>query len=339
MNHQHLTTKLRSDEHVQPAEVTTCQPSLSVIVCAYTDARIDLLSQCLDALLEQLHGNDELVAVIDYNEPLFDIIAARYAGRVSVLENQDRKGLSGARNSGIRFATSDVVAFVDDDAQIQTGWADLLRQHFADTAVAGVGGYAHPVWPADERPYWFPVEYDWVVGCSHRGLPRDVAPVRNFIGCNMAFRRSIFDAVGDFNTDMGRVGTRPVGCEETELCIRVSQQIPEARMLIDPQVSVRHWVSCDRARMRYFVGRCFGEGISKQRLSGLVGTDDSLSSERHYVATVLPTGIFAGINQVVAGKNRIAGLARIAAILLGLVVTAAGFLYSALRSFVVGGPA
>jgi glycosyltransferase involved in cell wall biosynthesis len=305
--------------------------SLSIIVCAYSDERFGLLTKCVDALLRQLTVDDDVIVVIDYNPKLHETMAGRYGDRV--IMNVQTRGLSGARNSGIARASGDVLAFVDDDAEVQPGWAARLREHYRDPAIAGVGGFAHPVWPADCRPAWFPHEYDWVVGCSHRGLPVEVAPVRNFIGCNMSFRRSVFDEVGGFNVEVGRVGSRPVGCEETELCIRLAQACPRARLVLDPSIAVRHWVTPERTRLSYFVTRCFSEGLSKYRVSGMVGSSDALRTERHYVTRVLPSAFVHGLHDALAGRgSRRSACARSAAVLLGLIATIAGYGYSMLRS-------
>jgi glycosyltransferase involved in cell wall biosynthesis len=305
--------------------------SFSIIVCAYTTERITQLVNCVDALLDQMNSRDEIIVVIDHNDQLYETMAERYGDCVIV--NTRVRGLSGARNSGIARATRDVLAFVDDDAEIQSGWADKLRAHYRDPQVAGVGGYAEPVWPAAGRPEWFPVEYDWVVGCSHRGLPVSVAPVRNFIGCNMSFRNSVFSEVGEFNVEVGRLGSRPVGCEETELCIRLSQARPGARLLFDPEIAVRHSVTPERTRLRYFLDRCFSEGLSKQRVSGMVGSSDALSTERRYVASVLPSAFLRGLRDALIGRgSRRAACARSAVVLVGLLATTFGYGYAMLRS-------
>ena len=314
-----------------PADQTG-MATLSVIVCAYSHDRYALLINGIDALLQQMSGGDELIVVIDYNEALFADVATRYGHIATVTRNSFERGLSGARNAGIEVARNEVLAFVDDDATVRPGWIEHLRRHYLDPSVAGVGGYATPVWPT-RRPAWMPSEYDWVVGCSHRGLPTSVTQVRNFIGCNMSFRRTVFQQVGRFNTTVGRVGRRPVGCEETELCIRLSQHDPSARLLYDPAVQVDHSVSVDRVRLQYFLSRCFGEGLSKYRVSGIVGTSDALSSERRYVSRVLPIGVLTALRDMVFDRGaRRAASARGATILLGLVATAAGYGYAMART-------
>ena len=161
-----------------------------------------------------------------------------------------------------------------------------------------MGGYAEPVWP-DRRPQWLPAECDWTVGCSYAGLPTSVSMVRNVIGCNMSFRRDTLLAVGMFSTQVGRVGSHPVGCEETEFCIRITQRWPSKKILFDPNVRVKHYVSADRTNLRYLMRRCFGEGISKRQVSRMVGPRDATSTERSYLAETVPLGLIDGVRESV----------------------------------------
>ena len=119
-----------------------------------------------------------------------------------MVANTGTRGLSGARNTGVDAASGDIVAFLDDDAAAADGWLAALTAPFADPHVVGTGGGAEPVWTLP-RPGWFPDEFGWVVGCSYRGLPVTRAPVRNPIGCNMAFRRAALLEVGGFRDEVG----------------------------------------------------------------------------------------------------------------------------------------
>jgi hypothetical protein len=193
--------------------------------------------------------------------------------------------------------------------------------------VLGVGGAIVPVWAAG-RPGWFPEEFDWVVGCTYRGMPDTAAPVRNLIGCNMSFRRRVFEAVGGFRSGIGRIGTRPAGCEETELCIRVRQRWPEGVLLYEPSARVYHRVPASRARWRYFHARCYYEGRSKAAVARFVGAGDGLASERAYTLRTLPRGFALGLADALRLED-MAGLARAGTIAAGLGATAAGYLIGA----------
>jgi len=294
---------------------------LSVVICAYTTERWERLRHAVESVLTGSYDPVDLILVIDHCDELLESAAQLYGvdRRVRVIPNTEAQGLSGARNTGVRAARGDVVAFLDDDAVAQPGWADDLRSHFSDATVAGVGGYASPVWP-DARPTWMPAEFDWVVGCSYIGQPERLAQVRNPIGCNMSLRRSVFLQVGGFRSEVGRVGATPVGCEETELFIRVRADETSNQVLFDPNIRVEHHVSEDRTTLRYFVRRCYHEGLSKAVVAELVGATDGLSSERSYVSRVLPIAVARELMSMTPD-----GAARAAAICLGLAATAVGF--------------
>ncbi len=306
--------------------------AVSAVICAYTDERRELLDGSIEAVLEQLRPGDQLVVCIDYNDAVLDRVTAQYGSRATVVPNSGAKGLCGARNSGIEASVGDVVAFVDDDAQIQPGWLDRLREDYRDPAITGVGGNARPVWPT-ERPPWFPVEFDWVVGCSHKGLPESPTQVRNLLGCNMSFRRTALEDVGGFSSEIGQVGGNMMRCDETELCIRLNQNSPATRLVLDPEIKVRHWVSADRTDLRYFVRRCFWEGFSKQRLSTMVGRSDALSTERAYVSRVLPMAFARElVASATSSGHRLDHLGQAAALVLGLGVTTYGYAYALIQS-------
>lgn len=295
-------------------------PSVSVIICAHTMDRLDDIKAAVASVQAQTRPPDETILVIDHNDELQDQVTGLGP---KVVPNVGPKGLSGARNTGTELAMGEVVAYLDDDATAEPSWLDELVAPFADPAVLAVGGWAVPAWDT-ERPAWFPEEYLWVVGCSHRGLPTELAPVRNVIGCNMAFRRQPVLDAGGFDEGLGRTADRPLGCEETELCIRLGQADREARILLEPKARIHHRVPAARTSWRYFVDRCRAEGNSKAYVVGLVGSDDGLSSERSYVTSVLPRAV--GRSLLGLPRRPRAALGGAVAVIGGLAVTGFGFI-------------
>jgi cellulose synthase/poly-beta-1,6-N-acetylglucosamine synthase-like glycosyltransferase len=307
-----------------PAIGVQATPTTSVVVCAYTLDRWELLSGAVRAAALQTHGPCEVLLVVDHN----DLLAERardelVAAGITVVANRYARGLSGARNTGVEEACGDIVAFLDDDAVPGPGWLGALVAPFAEPAVIATGGVARPAW-SEGRPAWFPREFDWVVGCSYEGQPGGVADIRNPLGCNMAFRRAALTAVDGFRADVGRIGGRPLGCEETELCIRLRQATPTARIVSVPDAVVDHFVTPDRHRFTYFRRRCYAEGISKAVVTEAVGAGDGLSSERSYATRTLPRGLVNGLRASVDDRS-LDGAARSVAIVAGLGFTVAGF--------------
>jgi len=298
---------------------------VSVIICAHTEKRYDDLCAAVASVQAQTRPAQEIWVVIDHNPALYGRVNDLWAAdaRVRVVENQQPRGLSGARNTAIALAQGDILAFLDDDASAAPNWLAELLPVYDDPQVAGAGGGIDPNWLGG-APRWFPVEFQWVVGCTYRGMPETIAPVRNLIGANMSFRRQVFQVAGHFTDGMGRIGALPVGCEETELCIRYRQRQTQERFMFVPQARVQHNVPAARGTFQYFRSRCYHEGRSKAQVVRLVGAGDGLSSERSYTLRTLPSGVFQGLGQALRGD--LGGLGRAGAIVIGLFVTAFGYL-------------
>src|SRR5207245_5624913 len=102
-------------------------PKVSVVVSSLNGA-----STIRDTLtgLEQLDYPDyEVIVVTDGSTAATPQIASQYQVRLITTKNQ---GLSAARNIGIRAATGDIVAFIDDDAYPEMHWLRFLALALID---------------------------------------------------------------------------------------------------------------------------------------------------------------------------------------------------------------
>jgi glycosyltransferase involved in cell wall biosynthesis len=292
-----------------------------VLICAFTTERLNLLGKAISSVRSQTMRPREIVLAVDH-EPELEAIGRERWPDVRVVGSRDRRGLSGTRNSGVAACTGDVVAFLDDDAIASPRWLERMVSCYSDPRVLGVGGVVRPRW-LKGRPRWFPTEFDWVVGCTHVGMPQVREPVRNLVGANMSFRREALIEVGGFRHEMTRVGGQPVGGDETDLCIRLAERWPDALILYDPEIAVEHFVPSARCRLRYFAARCASEGRSKAVLARLVGPTSGLDAERTYVRRTLPRGLLRSLSDVFRGDGW--GAARAAMLVAGLATTAGGY--------------
>lgn len=299
--------------------------NVCVVICAYTEDRWADLIAAIDSVKRQRLRPAQVIVVVDHNPRLLSRLRAVVDADVLVVQNEGSQGLSTARNSGIAASSCPLIAFLDDDAIAQPDWLLRLAGLCQSNTVLGAGGWVEPRW-SGVPPAWFPDEFLWVVGCSYRGQPKEVAAVRNPFGGCMCVRREVFEVVGGFRQDVGRVGALPVGCEETELCIRAQQELPNAVFMFDPGARIHHRVPAQRTTLRYFLARCFGEGWSKAMISRLIGSQAGLSSERAHVLRVLPRGVLNGLTEWFVSRD-VAGLQRAAAIGVGLSCTVAGFVW------------
>ncbi len=305
---------------------------VSVIVCAYTEERWHELVEAVESIQQQIVPPREIIVVIDHNTHLLERARAQMPD-IILTEDSEVQGLSGARNSGVNVAQSGLIAFLDDDAVAEPDWLMRLSQCCEDAEVLGAGGSVDPLWSV-KCPVWFPQEFYWVVGCSYLGLPEKFSEVRNPYGGCTCFRREVFEVVGGFRNGIGRVGTRPMGGEETELCIRARQQWPQKVFLYDPQARIHHHIPSHRATWRYFRSRCYAEGLSKALIARHVGTTDSLASERSYTLRTLPWGVVRGLRDSLFHLD-MKGIMRAGAIAYGFVMTTTGYMVGMITQQVV----
>lgn len=311
--------------------------AVSVLTCAYSEDRWDDLVRAVGSVARQTQPPLETILVIDHNDTLLQRARERFPD-ARVERNARARGASGARNTACDLARGEILAFLDDDAHATETWLEELIRPFDDPTIAGVGGKALPGWPG-KRPSWFPEEFDWVVGCSYRGLPTSPSAVRNLIGTNMSVRRDLMIGVGGFREGFGNIAgaagepstPRLSTAEETEFCIRIQQQYPGMRWLYTPSAVVTHRIPPYRTTFRYFVSRCWIEGGGKAQLSGLTGRTAALSSERAY-ALELPKSVLNETSAAIKHRD-VARIGRAAAIIVGLSVTGVGFLVGQFRRF------
>jgi GT2 family glycosyltransferase len=305
---------------------------IAIVVCAYTVARWDDIVSGIGEARRQLADSGhlgEVVLVVDHSPELSARAKDFFTGDdMRILQNVRKQGLSGARNSGVTGVDADVYVFLDDDAVPEHGWLRGLLAGFQDPSVIITGGAAIPRWPDTGRPSMLPAaedargEFDWVIGCTYAGQPRTLSPVRNVMGCSMAMRSEVFANAGLFGEDLGRVGTVPYGCEETELCIRASAA-PGSKILFEPASLVRHRVTPQRTTWSYLWHRCYAEGISKAAVVARTSRRAGLSTETTYTTHVLPRGVARVLSSV--PRRGLKGLAGASAIVSGLVVTLVGY--------------
>ena len=202
-----------------PAENDTMSPTVSVVIAAYANERWGQICDAIESVRAQTAPVLEIVLVVDHNPELL-ARARREFTDCTVIANTGARGASGTRNTGVASCHGEIVAFLDDDARSSARWLAALLGHFTSEDVVGVGGRIDPLWAAP-RPAWFPAEFGWTVGFSYLGMPEETQPVRNVWTANMAIRRSVFEAIGGFREEFGKVGdvARP---EDTDLCLRAA---------------------------------------------------------------------------------------------------------------------
>lgn len=303
-------------------------PTVSVIICAYTMERLHDVHEAVNSVLAQTHQPDEIIVCLDHNEELHAKLSDELPPKIIIIRNEGTRGLSDTRNAGIRGATSDIVAFIDDDAIAEENWLANLLSHYDDSSVVAAGGKLVSIW-ADGRPGWFPEELDWIVGGTYRGHPTSKTRIRNMIGANMSFRSNVCRHVGFFLSELGARGRTAIAGDETEFCMRITHKLPDATMLYDPEAVVYHKVLPYQSTPPYLVVRSYHEGLSKGQTRGIYTalSRHPLSTETAYLRHLLCTTI----PEKLRNFYKRGSLLQLGAIFLSIAATGLGYIVGRVR--------
>jgi hypothetical protein len=307
----------------------------TVVVCAFASGRLGQTVDCVRSVLRQDPAPGQVIVVVDHNEPLKVELRARLPDEVEIVASQGGRGLSTARNTAIGRSRGEYIVFLDDDAIAGEHWLAGLLSAFDNADVIATGGHARPLWETG-APGWLPPELLWVVGCSYAGLAES-GVVRNPLGCNMAFRADLFQRVGMFNPGIGRLGSLPLGCEETEFCLRAARRAPAGRVVLTGGAEIDHRVPAARVTASYLLRRCFFEGISKALVRRL-GDRRSLASERDYLRHALPQRLRTSARQALTGHGAQDAVGQVGALLGSVGAAGIGYLVGSV-AFAVRPPA
>jgi hypothetical protein len=302
-------------------------PTVSVIIPTYTRARWDWLHECVASVRAQTVPALEIIVVVDHNPELLEEIASEFPDVIAV-PNIGGRGVSGARNSGVKASRGEVVGFLDDDSIAREDWLSTLLRHIVTPGVVGVGCYSDGLWETPQ-PAWFPGEFSWTIGVSYSGLPSEPTAVRNVWTSAMLVKRSAFEVVDGFREDFGKIGNKSLP-EDTDLCLRIAAVSENSVWMWDPAKVMKHRVPAGRATFGYLMSRCFLQGWGKAAMARMDGFDESTSLERSYALRTLPAGVGRGLADAVRGD--VSGLGRSGSIVAALSVTLSGYAWYLLES-------
>jgi glycosyltransferase involved in cell wall biosynthesis len=227
---------------------------VSVVVC--TRGRPDLLRRSLESLDAQtLPRTDFEVVVVDNG----DGDGARVAAELCVDRalREPSPGLSRARNAGWRASRSELVGFLDDDAEAEEHWLERALRLASQHGAGAVGGPIVPVYD-ESPPHWFRDEYE-----QRAWGPRErpLLPGESLSGSNLLIRRKILEALGGFDERLGMRGAKVAVGEETAL-FEALWRAGDATVLYSPSLVVRHRVAPEKLSVRYQLRRSAAAGES-----------------------------------------------------------------------------
>jgi len=240
----------------------------SVIVCSY-GGKEKLVESCMASLECQTYQPDEIILVVDTEEEKEIYCNSNLLHNTRVVCS-GKKGLAAARNRGIEESIGDIIAFIDDDAVADENWLYEIVDSFDSDNIIVTGGPVKPIF----RGKKIKEKLNWIIGCTTNN-----PPTKRPIGCNMAFDRRVFNTIGVFNENLGRVKEKLAIGEETELFLRIKKYRPDAEIIYNPDAIVFHEVPEERTKLGYMLRRAYEEGLAK----AVIGKKYNLDTEQHYL--------------------------------------------------------
>ncbi len=201
------------------------QPMVSVVIAVKNDN--PYLRQSVEETLKQTYPNFEIIVLPD--EPI-----SGYDERVRIIPTGNELPAI-KRNMGVKASRGEIIAFLDDDSYPTARWLEELAASFADEEVGGVGG---PAATPPEDSFWQKVSgavYSSFAASGsyrYRYIYDRWREVDDYPTCNLAVRKSVFEAAKGFQTNYWPG-------EDTELCLTITKRLME-KIIYDPLVHVYH---------------------------------------------------------------------------------------------------
>lgn len=243
--------------------MTAASPFITVALCTHNHA--DRLVRTL-ADLAHVHvptrpweflvidngctdGTSALLAALDWRPPGVAISVIR----------EERLGLSNARNRALMEARGEYLIFMDDDETPDPDWLLAYEAAMIAQEPDALGGRIEVFFEDGGRPAWLQDELLGFLGKLDHGPSRWLTETSTPIfGGNFAFRRSVFERIGDFDAKLGRMGAANIGGEDVEMHRRLLSHGCRVRWV--PEAVINHRIQTPKLRRGYFLDLHFRQG-------------------------------------------------------------------------------
>jgi glycosyltransferase involved in cell wall biosynthesis len=180
--------------------------------------------------------------------------------------HEGKQGRSHACNAGANEASSNWIAFVDDDETLSPQWIDVALALIETRQFSYFGGSVLPTWEIPPPP-WLPIhqkKYLGVLGWLELSdIDRDYDTFdASLCGGNMIVRRDLYLNIGGFSSALGRGASNLLGGEDGEFHRRLKSA--KAKGCYITKLAVFHWVPIARMTLDYHRKWAYWSGVSNR---------------------------------------------------------------------------
>jgi glucosyl-dolichyl phosphate glucuronosyltransferase len=243
------------------------QISITIAICTYN--RAGYLQETLENLSRQTAEASQFeILVIDNNciDQTADICIEFADSHPDInfrAIREKEQGLSFARNRAVVESWSDVLLFIDDDVYLKPDFVNVALRHLEENPDQKCAGGRIFVHFDDGEPDWIPAELMPMFGLHDLGPENKLYPATNFPrGGNMLIHKEVFEAIGLFDTQLGRIGKKLLGSEEKAFFDRARRAGFELFYWGD--LSLFHRIGLNRLEKEYLEHQSIGIGESER---------------------------------------------------------------------------
>jgi GT2 family glycosyltransferase len=190
---------------------------LSIIIPVYNQHEMSI--ECINTIRECTQGDYEFVIIDNGSEPPFKPPFTGFNETV-VIRNDKNRGFPIAINQGIRAAKGDIIIILNNDIAVIPGWAERLISALGEFDIVGpVTNYCAGLQQIQINTYENKDELNQAAEDLAENYGDSVQEVNFLIGFCMAFKKSIFDEIGQFDEDLW-----PCSGEEVDFCFRAMEK-------------------------------------------------------------------------------------------------------------------
>lgn len=238
---------------------------ISVIVSTYDDP-INFVDQCLNSLLCQEKISEIVVVDSSKKDDIKRFCYSLGSDKINYVYTPP-KGLSDARNKGIKAAKKDIIAFTDADCIVDKDWAKNIYNSFAENVaenIAIVGGKILPKWVI--IPNKILLNSAIAQGFySSFDMGEDLKDVTQIFGASFAINKNLTKNQL-FLSQLGRKKENLLCGEEVDFCRRVIAN--NLKIVYNPSVVVWHQIPEERTKFGWIWKRMYYGGITRAMLGG-----------------------------------------------------------------------
>jgi glycosyltransferase involved in cell wall biosynthesis len=269
----------------------TMSPRITCVICTYR--RPDVIAGAIQSVVTQTlppDAYDIIVVDNDSQDQTATIVQQFLDAGVPNLRYyvEPQRGLSHSRNCGLYHARSDIIAFLDDDAEADSGWlASLCDVYDQDPDIWAVGGAVDPIWSCPPPAWLTPNLWRSLSLLDWGAEVRKLQWPERIIGTNCSFRRVVFTDIGLFDVNLGRQGSALLSSEDTEIQQRIHRL--GKYVYYSPYARVAHHVPQTRLTLSYFWKRFYGQGRTLALLAAQQNSRRVMIGQALFRGASLPT--------------------------------------------------